>query len=77
MINSTELIQKVTTYHESCKATHKRPSYYGISRVLGVCPQTIANVCSGTFNGNEYTATPAPTRCIDNNDFEIIKSIFI
>lgn len=76
MIDTTVLVNRVSTYVEQCKAGKRRPTYYGISNALGVCPQTIANVCSGKFNGNDYTDTPAPTRCIDNKDFDIIKDLF-
>lgn len=77
MINTTKLIQTVQTYHENCISTHKRPTYYGISHALGVSPQTIANVCKGMYNGGiEYSRNPAPTRCIANEDFDVITGLF-
>lgn len=77
MINTTKLIQTVQNYRELCKTTHKRPTYYGISHALGVSPQTVSNVVHGTFNGgHEYSCNPAPTRCIDNADFEILTGLF-
>ena len=76
MIDTTVLMIKTNNYIEQCKAKQHRPTYYGIGNALGISPQTISNVCKGMYNGNEYTTTPAPTRCIDNKDFDIITGLF-
>ena len=76
MINTTKLVQTVQRYHESCISTQKRPTFKGLSTALGISPQTVSNIVHGTFNGNLYTENPAPTRCVDNNDFEIVMGLF-
>lgn len=77
MINSTELQNKVVCYQKKCNDRQKSPTYLGLSTVLGVAPQTIANVVHGQYNnGHFYTERPHTTRCIDNDDFEVIRSVF-
>ena len=76
MIDTTTLINKVNGYTERCNKTNHKPSYKGLSYVLGISPMTISNVVNGRFNGKEYTSTPHITRCIDNKDFEILTALF-
>lgn len=76
MIDTTTLQIKVDGYRESCRTSHHKPTYKGISIILGISDSTVANVVHGYFNGKEYTATPHATRCIDNGDFDLIKGLF-
>ena len=77
MITTIELENKVRTYKDNCTKHNHEPTYNGLSNVLGVSHQTIANVVHGTYNGKQYTDKPHITRCIDNNDFELIKELYI
>ena len=76
MIDTTTLQIKVNGYRKNCLISHLKPTYKGVGTVLGISGRTIANVVHGHFNGKEYTDTPHITRCIDNDDFEVIKGIF-
>lgn len=76
MIDTTTLQIQVNGYLEQCRTTNHKPTYTGIAFVLGISGRTIANVVHGHFNGHEYTDKPHCTRCIDNNDFEVIKGLF-
>ena len=77
MINTTELQNGVQIYLERCRTENRKPSYTGLALMIGTSSQTISNVVHGTFNGgHEYTATPHPNRCIDNNDFELVQGLF-
>lgn len=76
MIDTTTLRIKVNGYLERCRTTNHKPTYNGIAIVLGISGRTIANVVHGQFNGHEYTDKPHITRCIDNDDFELIKGLF-
>ena len=76
MIDTTTLMTKVNQYMERCNLTKHKPTYNGIGIVLGISGTTIANVVNGHFNGKEYTNTPHITRCVDNNDFDLIRALF-
>lgn len=76
MIDTTTLIIKVNGYRERCQTSHHKPTYKGIGTVLGISGRTVANVVHGYFNGHRYTDKPHATRCIDNDDFEVIKGLF-
>lgn len=76
MVDS-EILQNVTNgYRERCKRTNHRPTYKGLALMIGISDTTISNVVHGLFNGHEYTDKPHATRCIDNNDFEVIQGLF-
>lgn len=77
MINTTTLVQKVNDYEQNCIQKNRVPSCNGLGRWLGISGQTIRNVITGYYKGGlEYTIHPSISRCIDNNDFDIIRSVF-
>lgn len=76
MIDTATLQIQVNGYLEQCRTSNHKPTYKGIAIVLGISGRTIANVVHGYFNGHRYTDKPHCTRCIDNDDFELIKGIF-
>ena len=78
MIDSEYLASKTNYYLEQCQEHNKAPTYYGYGTCLGISGNTIRHIVNGHYkNGKPYTDTPHITRCIDNNDFNIIKSVFI
>ena len=76
MIDTTTLRILVNGYLEQCRTSNHKPTYKGMAIVLGISGRTISNVAHGTYNGHLYSDTPHITRCIDNNDFELIKGIY-
>lgn len=76
MIDTTTLRILVNGYLEQCRTSNHKPTYKGMAIVLGISGRTISNVAHGTYNGHLYSDTPHCTRCIDNNDFELIKGIY-
>ena len=76
MIDTTTLRIQINEYLERCRTTNHKPTYSGIGIALGISGRTIANVVHGHFNGKPYTTKPHITRCIDNDDFELIKGLF-
>lgn len=76
MIQTRELEKTVSRYRQNCRYRHIEPSYIGLGRCLGCSGTTISNVIHGKFNGHSYTERPHSTRCIDNNDFELIRELF-
>lgn len=76
MIDTITLQVQVDGYKERCKHACCRPTYQGVGKVLGISSSTISNVIHGRYNGHEYTDTPHATRCIDNDDFEVVKALF-
>ena len=76
MIGTEELQKRVAGYMQGCLDRQKEPTYTGLAFILGVSGQTISNVVTGTFNGHRYTDKPHTTRCIDNDDFDIIRALF-
>lgn len=77
MINTTTLLSKVTDYEQNCKEKNITPTCDGLGKWLGISGQTIRNVITGYYKGElEYTTNPSISRCIDNQDFYIIRSVF-
>ena len=76
MITTTELQEKVTRYRECCRVNHIAPTYKGISGLLGISHMTVSNVVHGQYNHKPYGSRPHKTRCIDNDDFEILQELF-
>lgn len=78
MIDTGVLIDKTSSYVSYCEEHNKAPTYTGIGNLLGVSGNTIRHIVIGYYKADKpYTTKPHITRCIDNNDFGIIKSIFI
>ena len=77
MMNSRELEKRVSRYRQNCRYRHREPSYIGLGKCLGCSGMTISNVVNGHFNGHDYTERPHSARCFDNNDFELIRRIFV
>ena len=76
MINTKELQNKVQGYKQGCDEHGRQPTYKGLSNVLGVSSRTVSNINRGSFNGHAYTDKPHITRCVSNNDFEVIQALF-
>lgn len=74
MYDSESLEKTVNNYMIHC---HNKPSRTGLAQWLSVSHQTISNIISGTFNGHRYTNRPHVSRIVDNDDFEIIRSLFM
>lgn len=78
MIDTGVLIDKTSSYVFYCEEYNKAPTYFGYGNCLGISGNTIRHIVKGYYkDGKPYTDTPHITRCIDNNDFSIIKSVFI
>jgi hypothetical protein len=76
MIGTKELQKRVLRYRNSCRDRHTEPTYTGLAFILGISGKTIRNVVNGTYNGHRYTEHPHSTRCICNDDFETIRTLF-
>ncbi len=76
MINTELLELKIKMYMLECHNMSSRPTYKGIGKILGISESTISNVVHGFFNGHPYTSKPHVNRCINNQDFKIIRNIF-
>lgn len=78
MINTTVLQRVVNEYDKKCFERNRKPSYHGLGNELGITGQTIRNIVTGIYKDNKpYTDKPHITRCIDNDDFCIIRDLFI
>lgn len=78
MINTTVLQQIVNEYDKKCFEHHRKPSYKGLGTELGITGQTVRNIVTGIYkDGKPYTTTPHITRCIDNEDFSIVRDLFV
>ena len=78
MINTTKIHDTVKQYEERCYRKHKAPTYYGLSKELGISKGTISNVVRGVYaDGKPYTNKPHISRCIDNEDFKIIQRLYM
>lgn len=77
MLNTIELQELVNKYDQDCFRHNKTPSFEGLGRALGITGRTVNNIVKGIYkDGKPYTNKPHITRCIDNNDFEIIRELF-
>lgn len=76
MIDSGLLREKVSRYRRECLINGEKPTQKDLAIILGVSCRTVFNVVHGSFNGFLYTDNPAATRCIDNNDFEMVRRLF-
>lgn len=77
MDTTNGLQTSITDYKRICELEHKKPTYNGLGTYLGISGQTIRNVVSGYYKGNmTYTDRPHVNRCIYNDDFEIVRSLF-
>lgn len=76
MIPTASLIDRVRLYSGLCIASGRRPTYGGLSLILGCSEQTVWNVAHGTYNGKQYTDKPCTKRVIRNDDFPIVQAVF-
>lgn len=76
MINTIDLERIINEYKNTCFERDMSPTYKGLALRLGICPLTIRNVNTGLYNGHRYTDNPAATRCICNDDFELIQGLY-
>ena len=77
MIGTVELQNKVSGYGRRCIENQKQPTYAGFGAALEVSGLTIKHIVTGYYKGgHEYTEKPHPTRCVDNNDFDLIRALF-
>lgn len=77
MINTATLEQIVNEYNRECRRSDREPSYIGLGTALGISGQTIRHIVRGLYKEDKpYTNKPHPTRCIDNQDFNIIRALF-
>ena len=67
--------ERIEHYFMTCRTTGRLPTKEGLARRLETTVKTLEHVCKGYYNTtNPYTDKPHVTRCIDNNDFEVIKT---
>lgn len=67
--------ERIEHYFMTCRTTGRLPTKEGLARRLETTAKTLKHVCKGYYNTtNPYTDKPHVTRCIDNNDFEVIKT---
>lgn len=77
MLPRTYLIDRIGYYADICNQTARRPTYSGLSAVLGCCPQTVANVVHGKrSDGIAYGDHPSCNRVIANSDFAVVRTVF-
>lgn len=78
MINTTKLQTVVSEYDKKCIELNIKPTHRGLGNELGITGQTVRNIVTGIYkDGKPYTTTPHITRCIDNEDFSIVRDLFI
>lgn len=78
MIRTTILNEIVTKYKIKCVQEHRQPTYNGIGNELCITGATVGHIVRGTYKkGKPYTTKPHITRCICNDDFSIIRELFI
>lgn len=75
MIARQEIKSAIDLYTTKCQASQKQPCLYGLSFVLGVSFRTLYNVRDGTYNGKKYGDKPTASRCISNDDFDLIRGL--
>lgn len=74
MYNHEQLIDLVDCYLIDCEG---QPTRQGLADYLEISRQTVNNVINGTYNGFIYTLKPHISRKIANNDFYIIRRLFV
>lgn len=78
MIETNKIISITNDYIEYCQEQNKAPTFSGCGSCLGVSDNTIRHIVKGYYkDGKPYTNKPHPTRRISNNDFYLIKKVFI
>lgn len=78
MINTTKLQTVVSEYDKKCIELNIKPTYQGLGNELGITGQTIRHIVTGIYkDGKAYTTKPHITRCISNDDFKIVQSLFM
>lgn len=77
MINTTKVQQIVSEYSKKCFLQNRTPTYRGLAEELGITGQTVRHIVTGVYkDGRTYTNKPHTTRCIDNEDFDIIRHLY-
>lgn len=72
MITNTD--ERIEQYFGKCRTIGMLPTKEGLAKELQTTAKTLKHVCKGYYNTtNPYTDKPHATRCIDNDDFEVIK----
>lgn len=75
---ATEIVSSVCRqYQIECNTYCRSPTRKGLSARLGVSATTIHRIICGEYGqGKPYTFKPHKLRCIDNDDFETVKTVF-
>lgn len=77
MYDTETLTNLCESYLIYCGSSNSKPSHKGLASWIEVSTQTINNVVRGYYCiGKPYTPKPHITRKIDNDDFELIRSVF-
>lgn len=77
MINSESVARICTEYVECCIQNGEHPTFSGMGKRLGVSGNTIRHIVTGFYKWNQaYTDKPHASRCVRNDDFIVIRSVF-
>lgn len=68
--------ERLCTLIDDYMSHNKKPTRRGLAQWLNISPSTINRVIRGCYNGKIYGIVPHCTRCIDNKDFGLVRSVF-
>lgn len=67
--------ERIEHYFMTCRTTGRLPTKEGLARRLETTAKTLKHVCTGYYNSTRpYTNNTHVSRCIGNDDFELIKT---
>lgn len=78
MISSATIRQTVASYAKACKVAARSPTRTALAKRLGISTCTVSRVVTGAYAvGCPYTSHPMACRKISNDDFEVIRRLFL
>lgn len=78
MFDTDTLMTLLDKYRDECQEHNVKPTYYGVASHLDMSVSTVWHVVKGMYAADKpYTDTPHVNRCINNQDFRIIRSMFL
>lgn len=73
MITNTD--ERIEQYFGKCRTIGMLPTKEGLAKELQTTAKTLKHVCTGYYNSTRpYTNNTHVSRCIGNDDFELIKT---
>lgn len=78
MIDRLTIEKIINEYKQELRLQDKQPTYESLAEALNISDVTVSHIVKGFYKFNKpYTNKPHCTRCIDNNDFDLITELFI